>query len=61
LAAAYASAGRFNEAVDTAKKASELAMRAGQKNVADEINEKLVLYENRKAYRRPAEPAAPKS
>ena len=60
LAAAYASAGRFNEAVDTAKKASELAMQAGQKNVADEINKKLVLYENRKAYRRPAEPAVPK-
>jgi len=57
LAAAYASAGRFDEAVNAAKKAVELVRLIGQKNVADEISKKLVLYENRKAYRRPPEPA----
>jgi len=44
LAAAYAAAGRFNEAIATAEKAIELAGSAGQPQVAKEIEARLQLY-----------------
>ena len=52
LAAAYAAAGRFTEAVDTAQKAVALARSAGRPQVADEIQRHLELYRNGHAYRR---------
>ena len=51
LAAAYAEAGRFPEAVNTAQKASELAVAAGQKEVAATNNKLLELYRSGQPYR----------
>ncbi len=52
LAAAYAATGRFNDAVATAEKAVELARAAGQQDVAAEIESRLQLYREGKAYQR---------
>jgi len=51
LAAAYAAAGRFSDAVDTAQKGVELAQAAGQPHVASEIGTRLALYRGGHAYR----------
>jgi spermidine synthase len=51
LAAAYAAAGRFQEAVTTAQKAIELARAAGQTQAANEIAPRLELYRSAHAYR----------
>ncbi|MGD1021060.1 MAG: tetratricopeptide repeat protein [Verrucomicrobiia bacterium] len=51
LAAAYAAAGRFQEAVATAQKAIDLARAAGQTQAANEIMPRLELYRNAHAYR----------
>jgi Tfp pilus assembly protein PilF len=53
LAAAYAAAGRFDEAVTTAQAAVALAVAAGQGEIADQFKERLVLYQRREAYRVP--------
>lgn len=53
LAAAYAAAGRFTNAVDTAQKAVVLARSDGQQGVADEIEAHLQLYRGGRAYHRP--------
>jgi tetratricopeptide (TPR) repeat protein len=50
LAAAYAAAGRFPEAVATAQKALELAHASKDKQMADIINRSLQLYKARKPY-----------
>jgi tetratricopeptide (TPR) repeat protein len=50
LAAAYAEAGRFGDAVTTAEKARELALAAGQKETADRNGELLELYRAGRAY-----------
>jgi protein O-mannosyl-transferase len=44
LAAAYAEAGRFLEAIATAQKALELAQRGGQQHLAEQIGSRLELY-----------------
>ena len=44
LAAGYAAAGRFGEAVETAQRAAALAIEEGQGALADEIGEHLELY-----------------
>jgi tetratricopeptide (TPR) repeat protein len=54
LAAAYAEAGRFPEAVTTAEKARDLAAAAGQKAVAEKNLELLLLYRDGKPYHEPA-------
>lgn len=51
LAAAYAEAGRFDKAVETAQKALELSFRSKREALADEIGDRLRLYKNRQAYR----------
>lgn len=51
LAAAYASAGRFDDAVRTAEKALRIAESSGQAQVARQIRERLRLYETHRAYR----------
>ena len=50
LAAAYAAAGRFYNAVPTAQKAIELARAAGQQQAANEIAIRLELYRSGHAY-----------
>ena len=51
LAAAYAAAGRFEEAIETAEKAMELAVSAGRKDLATEIQDRLRLYQAHQPYR----------
>ena len=54
LAAAYAEAGRFDDAVATAQKAIELAKAAGQTDLATRNAELQELYRARKPYHEPA-------
>ncbi len=49
LAMAYASAGRFGDAIATGQKAVELARVAGQWPLAGEIETRLEMYRNRRA------------
>jgi spermidine synthase len=51
LAAAYAAAGRFQEAVATAQKAIDLARADGHTQEANEIAPRLELYRSAHAYR----------
>ena len=51
LAAAYAEAGRFDEAVATARRAIECATRPDQSQLRDGLAARLRLYESRKPYR----------
>jgi len=50
LSAAYAAAGRFPEAINTAEKALELAVSSGQTDFAEEIRKRLSLYRASKPY-----------
>jgi tetratricopeptide (TPR) repeat protein len=50
LAAAYAAAGRFDEAIITAEKAIELARTAGQTQLVGRIEMRLGLYQTGRAY-----------
>jgi len=45
LAAAFAEAGRFPEAISTAKQARELALASGQKEFGERIQSHLQQYE----------------
>jgi len=51
LAACYAAANRFPDAVTTVKKAIELAASAGQARLAEDIRARLKLYETGRPYR----------
>ncbi|MCX7872209.1 MAG: tetratricopeptide repeat protein [Verrucomicrobiae bacterium] len=53
LAAAYAEAGEFDKAVETAKKAIELAIAVNDKQFEEKNRELLELYLNKRAYREP--------
>jgi hypothetical protein len=53
LAAAYAQAGRFDDASSVATTAFKLAADAGQKEFSDQIHQRLELYLSGKAYRTP--------
>ena len=53
LAAAYAAAGNFPDAVETAQKAIALADAAGQPDLADQIRQRLAMYESNRPYNRP--------
>jgi Tfp pilus assembly protein PilF len=50
LAAAYAEAGRFNDAIATAQKAHDLALAHGEKDIAARNEELLALYQSGRAY-----------
>jgi len=50
LAAAYAEAGRFDDAVKAAEKAHDLATAAGEKEVAERNEQLLEVYKEGKAY-----------
>jgi tetratricopeptide (TPR) repeat protein len=53
LAAAYAEAGRFNEAVETARRGLEIATGRGQSQLREGLAARMRLYEARKPYRDP--------
>jgi hypothetical protein len=53
LAAAYAEAGQFDKAVETAIEAHRLAEAAGQRHQARAIEMRLELYRSHKPYREP--------
>ena len=53
LAAAYAEAGRFSAAIETARQALGLASAQSNGPLADQIRERLDLYRNAKPYRTP--------
>jgi tetratricopeptide (TPR) repeat protein len=50
LAAAYAAAGKFNEAIETAERAAKSAEAAGKKELAEEIQKRLELYKAGQSY-----------
>jgi hypothetical protein len=52
LAAAYAEAGRFDNAVATESRAIELARAAGKNDLADRFATRLALYRQRKPFHR---------
>jgi hypothetical protein len=58
LDAGYAEVGRFAEAQATAAKVHEMALAAGQPDIALRAEERLALYRAGKPYRTPA-PASP--
>ncbi|HUI05791.1 MAG TPA: tetratricopeptide repeat protein [Verrucomicrobiae bacterium] len=58
LAAAYAGAGRFDNAVTAAQQALALARSAGQQELAGGIEERLQLYRSGRPYSPPRIPAA---
>jgi tetratricopeptide (TPR) repeat protein len=51
LAAAYAEVGHFEEAVRTAVQAAEQAEKVGQRQLAGQIRERVLLYSRRECYR----------
>ena len=51
LAAAYAEAGRYADAVETARRAIALSERQGDRALADTIRARLRLYESGSPYR----------
>jgi spermidine synthase len=51
LAAAYAAMGRFSEAAETAERAMTLAERAGNADLARQIQDRLRLYRSGRPYR----------
>jgi tetratricopeptide (TPR) repeat protein len=51
LAAAYAVAGRFSEAVEIAEKVKKMAEDAGQKEIAEKMQTRLQLYKANRPYR----------
>ena len=57
LAAAYAEAGRFGDAVRTAEAAMDLASAAGQAAPARQIQERLLLYQAGRPYHEGSTPA----
>ena len=59
LAAAYAEAGRFPEAVQTANKALVLASRQNNSTLADTLRARLKLYQNNSPYHETQQPLTP--
>jgi protein O-mannosyl-transferase len=59
LGAALAEAGRFNDAVNAARKAAELAAAAGQNELAASFEERRQAYEARRPFREAARSATP--
>ena len=53
LAAAYAETGRFPEAVQTARKALELAVQQNNRPLTDVLPARIALYEAGKPFRQP--------
>ncbi|MGD9647723.1 MAG: acyltransferase family protein [Pirellulales bacterium] len=58
LAAAYAEAGRFDEAVEVARRAIDAAIATQNVGLAAEVRERQRLYQNRQPYRMPRQGSA---
>jgi spermidine synthase len=58
LAAAYAEAGRFPEAVETARRALTLATQQNQQPLAEALKGRIALYEGRSAFRGTEQPSS---
>jgi len=58
LAAAYAEAGRFNDAIQVAQRSLELANASGQKDLVGHIQEQMRLYQTGRPYHEGLAPAA---
>jgi len=58
LDAACAEAGRFPDAVHAAEKARELASAAGEKDIAQAAERRLILYRERQPYHQQADRTA---
>jgi tetratricopeptide (TPR) repeat protein len=60
LAAAYAEAGRFPEAVQTARRALDLAGQGGNRQLADGLRARIALYQAGRPFRagQPTSPAS---
>jgi hypothetical protein len=56
LAAAYAEAGRFDDAIATAQKACALAEKSGEQDLLQKNRELLAWYQKHQPYREPAKP-----
>jgi tetratricopeptide (TPR) repeat protein len=54
LAAAYAEAGRFGDAIGAAQKARDLALSLGQNDLANKNGELIRMFEKKQAYREPS-------
>jgi tetratricopeptide (TPR) repeat protein len=54
LAAAYAESGRFSEAIETAQRGMELAVRQGNAGLADDFRSSIVLYQAESPLRDPS-------
>jgi len=54
LAAAYAEAGRFDDAIATGQKACALASELGETNLLKRNQELVVLYQTRQPYHQPS-------
>jgi hypothetical protein len=54
LAAAYAAGGQFDNAVETARQALDMASAAQNAALTDQIRSRLGLYEQGRPYRSPA-------
>ena len=61
LAAAYAEAGRFSEAVQTARKARELAVQQNKPGLAESIGAKIPLYKAGTPFRESLQPSPTRS
>ncbi len=61
LAAAYAEAGRFSEAVRTARQSIDLAKRQNNQALTEDTRARLKLYMNRKPYRQPVPASSPRA
>ena len=59
LAAAYAEAGRFAEALQTAREAAKLAAQQNNRPLAESLNLKISLYEARTPFREMPRPLPP--
>jgi spermidine synthase len=55
LAAAYAAAGRFAEAVKTGQKAKKLAMNSGENDLAQRNQQLLEMYQHGQSYVEPSQ------
>ena len=60
LAASYAEAGRFDDAVAAAQKAIEIGTENGEANLVEANRQLLVLYQKHQAYHEPAKASAAK-
>jgi hypothetical protein len=59
LAAAYAEAGRFDDAISTAQKACALASASGERDLLERNQKLLALYRAHQPYHEPARTVAP--